>query len=77
LGNAICPKTGSACQGLCESNGLAKVVDGEIFKMGNWYRPESLEQLMELLSSLGGDVKYRLVAGNTGTGKHLLCEEGV
>ncbi|XP_046441655.1 indole-3-acetaldehyde oxidase-like isoform X1 [Daphnia pulex] len=68
LGNAICPKTGSACQGLCESNRLAKVVDGEIFKMGNWYRPESLEQLMELLSSFGGKVKYRLVAGNTGTG---------
>jgi xanthine dehydrogenase/oxidase len=48
------------------------VIDGEVFKMGNWFRPESLEQLMELLRSFDGSVKYRLVAGNTGTGKIVL-----
>jgi len=34
----------------------------------NWFRPESLDQLVKLLGSLGNGIKYRLVAGNTGTG---------
>ena len=72
MGNAICPKTGSACQGRSESNGLAKVFNGETFKIGNWYRPESLEQLMELLRSFEGSLKYRLIAGNTGTGENFI-----
>lgn len=65
LGNKLCPKTGAACAGNCvTSNGL----NTEVFQMGNWYRPESLEQLTKLLKSFGERIKYRLVAGNTGTG---------
>ena len=36
-----------------------------------WYRPNSLDQLMEVMKSFNPDAKYRLVAGNTGTGKNV------
>lgn len=34
----------------------------------NWFRPESLDELVKLLRTFGNGIKYRLVAGNTGTG---------
>lgn len=71
LGNKLCPKTGSACSGQCHaSNGTNGHVanDDKIFQMRNWYRPESLDQLTELFKSFDANIKYRLVAGNTGTG---------
>ena len=65
-----CPKTGSACVGHCDD--IAKIqIKKELFQLGNWYRPGSLNQLMELLKSFNtSKIKYRLVAGNTGAGNH-------
>ena len=40
-----------------------------MLQFGNWYRPESLEQLMNLMKSFDEKLNYRLVAGNTGTGR--------
>ncbi len=42
----------------------------------NWLRPESLDQLVKLLGSLGNGIKYRLVAGNTGTGISTFLKNG-
>jgi len=66
-----CPKTGGACSGVC-SNGSSKngngSISGELFQLGTWYRPDSLDQLMGVMKSFNPDAKYRLVSGNTGTG---------
>ena len=35
---------------------------------GSWLFPQSLEELMNIFKSLNDDIKYRMVAGNTGTG---------
>ena len=35
---------------------------------GSWVFPHTLEELMEILKNLSDDNKYRMVAGNTGTG---------
>jgi xanthine dehydrogenase/oxidase len=35
---------------------------------GNWLFPHSMDELMSILKTLPDDNKYRLVAGNTGTG---------
>ena len=64
-----CPKTGAACSGQCSKN--SDKSNNTIFQMGNWYRPESLDQLMQLLKSFESKLKYRLVAGNTGTGTKI------
>ena len=73
LGNKVCTKTGSQCTGQCHathSNGNIQPVGDNVFSMGNWYRPESLEQLADILKSFhDGSIKYRLVSGNTGIGK--------
>ena len=42
-----------------------------MLQLDNWYRPDSLNQLTELLGSFDARIKYRLVAGNTATGKAL------
>ena len=34
----------------------------------NWLFPHSLPEVMEILKNLNDDNKYRLIAGNTGTG---------
>ena len=39
-----------------------------MFQMGDWYRPSTLQQLTGLLATFDKGIKYRLVAGNTGTG---------
>jgi len=38
---------------------------------GTWYRPNSLDQLMGVMKSFNPDAKYRLVAGNTGSGNNV------
>ena len=37
---------------------------------GNWLFPKSLDELLDILKNLSNDDKYRLVAGNTGTGNN-------
>ena len=70
--NKTCPKTGSACSGLCSheqtKNDDIDKVGQKMLQMGNWYRPESLEKLMNLTKSFEENLKCRFVAGNTGTG---------
>ena len=41
---------------------------------GNWLFPKTLEELLDILKNLSNDDKYRLVAGNTGTGKLYFVE---
>ena len=64
----MCPKSGKRCSGNC-GNGLS----GSIGKLrtadGDWYTPENLDDLLAVLSHLPQGCKYRLVAGNTGTGR--------
>ena len=38
---------------------------------GNWLFPHSLAELMNIFKALPDDNKYRLVAGNTGTGNFV------
>ena len=38
---------------------------------GNWLFPHSMDELMSIFKALPDDNKYRLVAGNTGTG--IVC----
>ncbi len=38
---------------------------------GEWYMPENLEELLSVLEHLPEGTKYRLVAGNTGTGNKV------
>ena len=38
---------------------------------GNWLFPQSLNELIDIFKTFPDDKKYRLVAGNTGTGIHL------
>ena len=68
-----CHKTLSACRcnGKSKSNGSSDCDDNVksgMFQIDNWYRPGSLTELTELLSTFDSQTKYRLVAGNTGTG---------
>jgi len=69
-----CPKTGGACSGVC-SNGSIKNENGDSSEViqigGTWYCPNSLDQLMEVMKSFNPDAKYRLFAGNTGTGNNV------
>ena len=60
-----CPQTGAACTGTCIDQ---TIESKEMYRFGNWYRPVSLDQVTSLLCSFNDYVKYRLVAGNTGTG---------
>ena len=66
----MCPKSGKRCSGNC-GNGLS----GSIGKLrtadGDWYTPENLDDLLAVLSHLPQGCKYRLVAGNTGTGQRM------
>lgn len=58
---------GRSCSGhFCQS------ANTKIFQLGNWYRPNSLEQLIKLFDTFGDNVRYRLVAGNTGTGNYAI-----
>jgi hypothetical protein len=66
----ICPKTCQPCGGKCgSSNGHAKKAIGkQVTADGDWYMPDNLEDLLAVLNQLPQGTKYRLVAGNTGTG---------
>ena len=41
---------------------------------GNWLFPKTLDELLDILKNLSNDDKYRLVAGNTGTGNAYFVE---
>ena len=41
---------------------------------GNWLFPKTLDELLDILKNLSNDEKYRLVAGNTGTGNEYFVE---
>ncbi len=62
----LCPKTREPCAGKCHSD--KKTVSKQVTLEGEWYMPETLDQLMAVLNQLPQGAKYRLVAGNTGTG---------
>jgi len=65
----------STCSNKC--NGVPKLdgtpacsdkIKSGMLQLDNWYRPDSLNQLIKLLASFDSQTKYRLVAGNTATG---------
>ena len=58
----LCRRTGEKCAGSCASQTPCQT------RTGRWLQPTSLSELLQLLAGLGEDTKYRLVAGNTGTG---------
>ena len=67
-----CRKSSAACSGKCQSASAAPIngqAGNGIMQLDNWYRPDSLEQLVKLLAAFNNGTKYRLVAGNTATGK--------
>ena len=65
----FCQKKGGPCTGSCTGSFKSKSHGKSgMFQRDNWYRPESLKELTELLGSFQKGTKYRLVAGNTGTG---------
>ena len=39
---------------------------------GEWTKPNSLDELMALLDDIPQGQKYRIVAGNTGTGEDFI-----
>ena len=65
----LCLKTGQGCLGKCE----------KIRTCGNdtnlWHQPTTLTELTEILAEFTTDTRYRLVAGNTGTGVYKRDEE--
>ena len=70
--NGHCRAKSAACSGKCSNASRTSTndrVESGMLQLDNWYRPDSLNQLMELLASFEGQTKYRLVAGNTATGK--------
>ena len=68
-------RTQQPCLGACEDSSSSaksakkkhvqhqKTANGE-----DWYTPDSLDGLLQLLDQLSSETKYRIVAGNTGTG---------
>jgi len=69
--NGHCRGKSAACSGKCSNASRTSTndrVESGMLQLDNWYRPDSLNQLMELLASFEGQTKYRLVAGNTATG---------
>jgi len=68
----FCPRTLQPCAGKCPSgNGhldSKKAVGKQATSDGDWYMPENLDHLLAVINQLPQGVKYRLVAGNTGTG---------
>ena len=75
----LCPKTREPCAGKCHSsNGHSdkkSVVSKQATPEGEWYMPENLDQLCAVLNQLPQGAKYRLVAGNTGTGKEAFMND--
>lgn len=73
----ICPSTQKACVGECSR--IRRPSDSLQFvksSSGNWIKPETLEDLMAVLDDIKPDETYRLVAGNTGTGKDIFERKG-
>ena len=66
----MCPKSGKRCSGNC-GNGLSGSIGKLRTSDGDWYTPENLDDLLAVLSHLPQGCKYRLVAGNTGTGQRM------
>lgn len=62
--NGICQRTNAPCtwreQQTCPTT---KKISGH-----TWYQPRSLEELRSVIKGIEADRKFRLVAGNTGTG---------
>ena len=68
----LCQKTGQSCFGKCEQiRNCAK----ERNRMDLWHQPTTLTELTEILAGFTTDTRYRLVAGNTGTGVFKRDEE--
>ena len=70
----ICPKTRQPCAGKCGSSNGDSAVKTPIGKQktadGDWLMPQNLEELLAVINQLPQGAKYRLVAGNTGTGNY-------
>ena len=62
-----CPTTNKPCAGACvlKSNQMSYVRSTD----GEWMKPNNMDELLALLGDVQSGQKYRLVAGNTGTGK--------
>ena len=78
-GKLTCPKTQQACAGTCHpSHKQRQQEEGTLQYVrssdGEWMKPLTMEDLMGLLQSLEPGKKYRLVAGNTGTGNFFVFE---
>ena len=58
---------GIVCISIFRLTGLTVKQHGQ-----NWYMPETLSEVLAILESLPEGCKYRLVAGNTGTGLYIL-----
>ena len=72
-----CPKTSKPCEGLCGRRGPNEV---QFLRTGagEWMKPENLYDLLAILNSFAPGHSYRMVAGNTGTGrKDSLLEDTV
>jgi hypothetical protein len=77
----ICPKTEKPCPGNCNDNEVNLSYNGTDFtpkddssiylqlKGSQWFKVRKVEEIYEIFDKVG-DVPYRLVAGNTGQGKH-------
>ena len=47
------------------------IISSQKTSEGNWLFPQSLSELFDIFKTLPDDNNYRLVAGNTGTGKPI------
>ena len=63
-GKSICPRTGVPC-----SENKSTTIKHFATENGAWYMPQNLSELLKILKNLPDGSKYRLVGGNTGTGK--------
>lgn len=72
LPKKTCPKSGQQCSGLCH-----KPLPLKTFSYDDgiqWYWPKKLDELFEILTSLGPTEEYILVGGNTAHGVYRRSE---
>ena len=67
-----CPKTGQDCLSKCEK---IRTCANDTNQKDLWHQPTTLTELTDILAEFTTDTRYRLVAGNTGTGVFKRDEE--
>ena len=78
VGHEVCDATTGKKEACSKKESVSRfghhkngIIGSQKTSEGNWLFPQSLNELMDIFKALPDDNHYRLVAGNTGTGKSI------